>query len=229
VVRGKVGSLKAHAGEVPQAQRSSARATARSYFGAASRYARAGAPALIVVCGLPASGKSTVAQALAERSGFTVFNSDVVRKRLAGKAPAERADAAWRAGIYTPEFSAATYAALLEAAADELERGNGVIIDATYTADAERAPMRDLARQMGVPMVFAQCVVSAEQTRARMAARAQQPGAVSDATWEIYLQHRAAFTPFSSEFAASHLELDGAADATGSACQIERFLAENSQ
>ena len=61
VVRGKVGSLKARAGEVPETQRSSARETARKYFGAAYRYAKAGSPALIVVCGLPASGKSTIA------------------------------------------------------------------------------------------------------------------------------------------------------------------------
>ena len=229
VVRGKVGSLKARAGEVPETQRASARETARTYFGAAYGYARAGSPALVVVCGLPASGKSTIAQALAERSGFAVFNSDVLRKRLAGKAPATRAGAAWNEGIYTPESSAATYAALLDAAAGEIEHGNGVIIDATFREDAERARMRDLARRMAVPIVFAECVVSDGQAKARMAARALEPDAISDATWEIYLQQKAAFAPFGSEFAACHLEVDGAADATEVACQIERFIAENHQ
>jgi len=229
VVRGKVGSLKAREREVPEMQRASARETARTYFGAAWRYARAGSPALVVVCGLPASGKSTIAQALAERSGFAVFNSDVIRKRLAGKAPATRAGAAWNEGIYTPESSAATYAALLDAAAGEIERGNGVIIDATFREDAERARMRDLARLMALPIVFAQCVVSDGQAKARMAARALDPDAVSDATWEIYLQQKAAFAPFGCEFAACHLKVDGAADATEAACQIERFLAENCQ
>jgi aminoglycoside phosphotransferase family enzyme/predicted kinase len=227
VVRGKVASLKARAGEVPETQRSSARETARKYFGAAYRYAKAGSPTLIVVCGLPASGKSTIAAALAERSGFAVFNSDVIRKRLAGKAPATRAGAAWTEGIYSPVLSAATYAVLLDAAAGELERGNGVIIDATFKENAERARMRDLARRMAVPIVFAECVVSDGQAKARMAARALEPAAVSDATWDIYLQHKAAFAPFGTEFAACHLEVDGAADATEAACQIERFIAEN--
>src|SRR5262249_8528468 len=86
LVRGKVASLKARDQDVPTEQRERARKSARNYFAAAYRYARAGSPALIVVCGLPATGKSTVAQALAERSGFAVFNSDVVRKRMAGKA-----------------------------------------------------------------------------------------------------------------------------------------------
>jgi predicted kinase len=87
--------------------------------------------------------------------------------------------------------------------------------------------MRDLARRMAVPIVFAECVVSDGQAKARMAARALEPAAVSDATWDIYLQHKAAFAPFGTEFAACHLEVDGAADATEAACQIERFIAEN--
>jgi predicted kinase len=124
-------------------------------------------------------------------------------------------------------LSAATYAVLLDAAAGELERGNGVIIDATFKENAERARMRDLARRMAVPIVFAECVVSDGQAKARMAARALEPAAVSDATWDIYLQHKAAFAPFGTEFAACHLEVDGAADATEAACQIERFIAEN--
>jgi aminoglycoside phosphotransferase family enzyme/predicted kinase len=225
VVRGKVSSLKAREREVPDPQRRAAGETARKYFAAAYGYAKAGSPTLIVVCGLPATGKSTVAQALAERSGFEVFNSDVIRKRLAGKAPADRASAAWREGIYAPEFTAATYAALLDAAAGELERGNGVIIDATFNEAAERVRMRELARRMAVPIVFAQCSVSPQQAKARLAARAQEPGAVSDATWEIYLQQQEAFAPFGPEFADCHLEVDGSADGSEAACQIERFVA----
>jgi aminoglycoside phosphotransferase family enzyme/predicted kinase len=224
-VRGKVSSLKALEGEVPDAQRQSAHETARKYFAAAYGYAKAGSPTLIVVCGLPATGKSTIAQALAERSGFAVFNSDVIRKRLAGKAPADRAGAPWREGIYNPEFTAATYAALLDAAAGELERGDGVVIDATFKEANERARMRELARRLAVPIVFAQCSITSQQAQARLAARAQEPGAVSDATWEIYLQQQEAFAPFGPEFADCHLEVDGSADAAEAAYQIERFIA----
>ena len=79
--------------------------------------------------------------------------------------------------------------------------------------------MRDLARRMAVPIVFAECVVSDAQAKARMAARALEPDAVSDATWEIYLQQKAAFAPFGSEFAACHLKVDGAGDASEVACR----------
>src|SRR5260370_10680181 len=111
VLRGKVSSLKAREGEVPKPQRYRAGETTRKYFAAAYSYAKAGSPTLIVVCGLPATGKSTVAQALAVRSGFEVLNSDVVRKRLAGRAPTSRAGAAEGSGIYGPELTRPTYPA----------------------------------------------------------------------------------------------------------------------
>jgi hypothetical protein len=225
MVRGKVGSLKARQSEIASAQRDRARHSARDYFAAAYRYARAGSPALIAICGLPASGKSTVAQALAERSGFAVFNSDVIRKRLAGKHPTERAGAAWGEDIYSADFTAATYQALADEAAKALQAGDGVIIDATFKDVAERRRLRDLAGEMAVPIVFAECIVTDDQAKKRLAARALASDAVSDATWEVYLRHQAVFTPFGPEFARCYLRLDGAADPVDSACEIERFIA----
>ncbi len=224
-VRGKVSSLKAREGEVSDDQRQRARASARNFFAAAYRYAKAGSPALIVFCGLPGTGKSTIAAALAERSGFAVFNSDLIRKRIAGIAPTERAGAGWGQGIYSADFTAATYKALAEEAARALREGGGVIIDATYRDDAERMRLRNAARLVGVPIVFVECALGDEQVRQRLAARAQQPDAVSDATWETYLQHKMAFAPFGPELADCHLRVDGGADPADSVCEIERFIA----
>jgi aminoglycoside phosphotransferase family enzyme/predicted kinase len=226
-VRGKVGSLKARESEVPPPQRGAAAESARNYFAAAYRYAKAGSPALIVLCGLPACGKSTVAQALAERSGFTVFNSDVIRKRMAGILPTERAGGGFGQWIYDREFTAATYQALAEAAGQVLRGGDGVIIDATYKDAGERMRLYDLARQLAVPIVFAQCAVSDEQARQRLAERAQRPDTISDATWETYVRHQAAFAPLGPELAGCHLRVDGGAPPAGSACEIERFIADN--
>ncbi len=225
MVRGKVGALKAREAEVAPAQRSKAREAARAAFAAAYHYAKAGSPALIVLCGLPASGKSTVAQALAERSGFALFNSDVVRKRMAGIAPAERAGSGWSEGIYRREFTEATYAALADAAAQNLRAGNAVIIDATYKDLDQRVRLRDLAQQAGVPIVFAECVIGEDEARRRLAARAMEPGHVSDATWETYVQLRRAFAPFDTGFGC-HLRVDGTREAADNAFDIERFIAD---
>jgi aminoglycoside phosphotransferase family enzyme/predicted kinase len=224
-VRGKVGSLKALQTEIDPAQRSKARDSARTYFATAQHYAAAGSPALIVVCGLPASGKSTVAQALSERSGFEVFNSDVVRKGLAGIAPTDRADGGWGEGIYSQQFSRMTYQALADTASRKLSAGDAVIIDATYKDLAERARLRDLARQAGVPMVFAECVIPDDEARRRLELRAQRPDTVSDATWDTYLRHRASFAPFGHEFDGCHLRVDGSRHPAESAFAIESFIA----
>ena len=58
-----------------------------------------------IVCGPAASGKSTLAAALAARSGATVLSSDRVRKELLGIEPTERAPAA----AYAPEVNRRTY------------------------------------------------------------------------------------------------------------------------
>ena len=225
-VRGKVGSLKARQAEVPAAQRRRAHESAREYFAAAYRYARAGSPALVVICGLPASGKSTIAQAFGERCGFAVFNSDVIRKRMAGKDPTERAGGALGEGIYSAGFSDSTYQALAEQAAATLRGGDGVIIDATYRSDNHRRILRAVAAGAGVPIVFAECLVTDEQARQRLAARTLETDAVSDATWETYLQHKAEFAPLSGEFAGCHLRVDSALEPAGNAWRIERFIAE---
>ena len=62
---------------------------------------RAGAVTLVLVGGLPGTGKTTLAGALADRLGFTVLSSDRIRKELAG-IPAEQSCAAPGAPGSTP-------------------------------------------------------------------------------------------------------------------------------
>ncbi len=58
---------------------------ARSYFDLAASYARPrGTPALTVMTGLSASGKSTVAREIAHGAAAIVVRTDAVRKQLAG-------------------------------------------------------------------------------------------------------------------------------------------------
>ena len=83
-VRGKVESLKSLEPEVGAAERERAASTGQQLLRAGlTLCASDRSPALIVVCGLSGSGKSTVARLLQHRKGFKVINSDRVRKRLA--------------------------------------------------------------------------------------------------------------------------------------------------
>jgi uncharacterized protein len=217
-VRGLVASIAADEPSLGAAARADQTRLARTYFDLAD-HAYAGAaprPLLLLLGGLPASGKSTVARALAGRLALVPVNSDVVRKRLAGLAPTARRAAGDHAGLYTAAASAATYAALLDAARDWLTRGVSVALDASFRHAADRAAAVALADELGVPWLAVECQAATDTTRARLAARAADPAAVSDADWAVYQQLATEWEPWTDLPAARRLVVDtsGALDAT---------------
>lgn len=152
-------------------------------------------PELFIFFGLIATGKSTVAQAWATRRTLRYYNSDVVRKELAGLSPHARQRETADQGIYTSEFTAKTYGALLERAEHDLGQGQGVVLDASYQRKADRDQVRMLAQRLGVRLYCVLCVCPEEEMKRRMAQRALDPQAVSDGRWEIYLKQKERFEP----------------------------------
>ncbi len=140
---------------------------------------RARLPFVLFVCGLAASGKTTLARALSEVSGLAVVDADTTRKSLAGLQPTERA----AAEHYSLEFNRRTYHRLGAAAAAELESAGGVIVEATGRSRADRDAFREGLRAGGVdlPPLFARCEAPDEVLIARARAREADPERVSDA------------------------------------------------
>lgn len=195
-VRGKVESLKAGEPEVPETEQENARLRAERYFFLADRYVRGPArPALAIVFGLVASGKSTVARRLADATGFRVFNSDVVRKRLAQVRPTERASADYRAGIYSDAFTRRTYQTLLDEAERNLRAGRGVIVDATFRDPAQRRLFLERATAAGWPLLFIECRAGEKEILRRLEERERTGDRVSDAGREVFLRMREEFVP----------------------------------
>jgi predicted kinase len=154
---------------------------------------QAGAVTLVLVGGLPGTGKSTLAGALAGRLGFTVLSSDRIRKELAG-VPAERpCAAAWQAGIYTPGWTERTYQELLRRAGALLARGESVIADASWQSPGHRAAAAALAGTAQADLVALRCTARADVARRRLAART---GGVSDADAAIARQMAATQAPW---------------------------------
>ena len=207
-VRGKVESLRSLEREVGAAQSERACQLARSYFELAWRYARGASPALIVVCGLSGSGKSTVARMLQHRKGFEIINSDRVRKRLAAVSAHEHVHSDYGTDIYSGRFTKITYGAMLGEAESLLSDGRGAILDATFKASADRQRALAIAARCGVPVLFVECVVSEDEAIRRLERRASIPGEVSDATAEVYERQRAEFEPLGEIAAQNHLRID---------------------
>jgi len=150
-------------------------------------------PALFVFFGLIATGKSSLAQAWAADRQAAYYNSDRLRKELAGLAPAARQRENFDQGIYTAAFSQKTYTALLARAEFELARGRAVVLDGSYQQRRERDRLRCLAGRLGCRLYFILCTCPEDELRRRLAERARDPHAVSDGRWEIYQQQKQRF------------------------------------
>ena len=149
---------------------------------------------VLVFFGMTASGKSTLASAWAERVGAPYYNTDRVRKELAGLQPTERRPEAADAGIYAAGFTEKTYRTLLERAAADFSRGKEmVVLDGSYGRREDREAVRRMAALAGARCVFVLCTCREQEVRRRLALRARDPRAVSDGRWEIYLLQREGF------------------------------------
>lgn len=137
----------------------------------AVRHLRLAQPRLVMVGGLPASGKSVLSGALADRFGMTLLSSDRLRKELNGIPPDRPAPADFDQGIYTPEQTARTYGVLIERAAALLARGESVVLDATWSDARLRARVAEVAEVAFADLVAVRCVVRDELARHRMAHR----------------------------------------------------------
>ena len=221
-VRGKVESIGAHAPEVGEEQRRALADSATQFFGLAASYGeRRADPAAVVMCGLPATGKSTVAGTLAGRIGAAYVSSDIVRKELAGIDPRERADDAFRAGLYTPEMTERTYNELRRRAGEHLDAGRAVVVDAMHGRASERDAARALAAEHGAPCLIVELRLGEAAARARIAGREDDPLRTSDATEDVYASQRERFEPVAEGEGASVV-----LDASRSPGALAREIAE---
>ena len=149
---------------------------------------------LVVFLGLIASGKSFLAQALAEKHQAPYFNTDVIRKQLAGIAPTEHRPEGLGKGIYSASLTRKTYDAMLKSAREILRQPavSLVILDGSYQNEDERDLVRNTFQEWA-KILFVLCSCAEEVTRNRLAQRAVDSAAVSDGRWEIYLQQKQVF------------------------------------
>ncbi len=144
--------------------------------------------------GMIATGKSYLAQTLAEKMGCSYYNSDVVRKEIAGEQAEYSRFTATGEGIYSRDFSRRTYGELLTRVEADICKTecNCAILDASYQSKAERQRVCQCLGRLH-ELLFIHCVAPEKVTKQRMEARGQDPDAVSDGRWEVYLEQKKCF------------------------------------
>jgi predicted kinase len=166
---------------------------ARQLAEATLQHLRAGAVTLVLVGGLPGTGKSSLTDAVAGRLGFTMLNSDRIRKELAGLPAETRARAPYGSGIYTAEWTERTYAELLHRAVVLLAHGESVIADASFISAQQRAAAAAAAADASADLVQLRCSASRELAARRMSARTS---GASDADQAIAAEMEAIAQPW---------------------------------
>jgi uncharacterized protein len=127
---------------------------------------------LVLVGGLPGSGKSTVAEGLSAALSALVHSSDLVRREL--RMP--------RLTRYARPWKDAVYTVLLDRARQELARGWDVVLDATWSEAGRREAARQLARESRSRLVEIECRVTDGVAAQRLRDRGDALGSEADET-----------------------------------------------
>ena len=155
---------------------------------------RVRAPAVLLVAGPPASGKSTLAAQLADRTGLPVVATDPVRKALHGAAPTDRLGPE----AYAEQATAEVYVEAGRRAARMAAQHGGAIVDATSRSRVLRRLLLGELRDAR-PVVAAVCGARPDAVRERARRRLDDPGRVSDADPEVAARLAAAFEPLDTD------------------------------
>lgn len=209
VVRCKVARLRLDESGVGRTEEVRLRREAERYLNLAYEYAIAYTrPSIIVVCGMPASGKSTLARRLSESLRVPVLRSDQIRKSLFRVTEETDPEAApFESGIYTPTATSLTYGRMLGDAHDIIKSGRSVILDATFGRRHHRDEVRRLGRDIDANLFFVECYAPWRVLRERLEGR-ESTESVSDARARHLDDFRKAFEPLDEIEDASQIRVN---------------------
>lgn len=166
-------------------------------------------PHLIVMSGLPGSGKSAIAEQLAKRLRLPIFSVDPIESAIV------------TAGIARSfETGLAAYLVAAALADEQLKLGNSAIIDAVNAEEEGKDVWRGLAKKHGVELIVLLVALERSLHRRRLEARVRNLHGFSEVTWESVEARRKAFTAWKEPV----LELDASCDVAASVEKAARYI-----
>jgi predicted kinase len=137
---------------------------------------RQGDPKLLMVAGLPGSGKSTFAAKVNAQRPFLTLETDRLRKALVLQPQ------------YTPDEHSRVFRACHILIDEFIRQGYPVLFDATNLTERNRKPIYAVARKRRVPLAVVVIAAPSDVVRQRLEDREAglDPETWSDAGWEIH-------------------------------------------
>lgn len=166
---------------------------------------------LIIVCGLPGSGKSSLSKELAKLFTAVHLNSDAIRKKL------------FPQPTYSEEEKRMVYVEMAKQAGEILDRGNGVIADATFSRKEYRRILEAEAAKTGAKVFIIRCMLHEYEIKKRLERRQVSGKSPSDADYEVYVKLKESFEPLDEP----HLEVDYLRPKKEVLAKVKEFIGEN--
>jgi predicted kinase len=153
-------------------------------------------PTLIVLSGLPGSGKSAVAEVLSSDLSLTVFSKDRLEATLIRSELVQ---------YNNDRLGYSGYELLTECATVMLEARNSVVLDSVCGRESIRSQWRTLASKMKADFLVVECICSDEALhRRRLEDRERNIPGWPELKWDDVLKVRGYFEPWPE----SHLVID---------------------
>ncbi|MEO5888540.1 MAG: AAA family ATPase [Anaerolineales bacterium] len=127
---------------------------------------------MIVISGLPGSGKSTVAEAVVEKLSLPIFSVDPIESCIV------------KSGLRRSfETGLAAYLVAETLAAEQLRLGLSVIIDAVCPVREARVMWHNLAEQQNSRLIIIECVLARDLHKTRIESRVRNIQGIPEVTW----------------------------------------------
>ena len=167
-------------------------------------------PALIIVSGLPGTGKSYFCRKLGEKIDLVILESDSLRRRL------------FPAPSYSKEESTQLFRACHGLVEELLRKGVSVALDATNLEEHNREQLYHIADQSGVRLVVVRMEAPVEvvQERLERRSRREDQSDHSEADWNVYGKMK----PTVEKIGRNHFAVDSSKDITPVIDKIVRLV-----
>jgi aminoglycoside phosphotransferase family enzyme/predicted kinase len=157
---------------------------------------------IIVMMGLPGSGKTYIGRRIRKELNFTHFTTDLIRKDIAGLYPEEDSASAYGENIYSAYMTRRTYEELFKRAALLLNKKRSCILDGTFLTQFLREKLKDWIKKQRIKEenfypIF--CYAPEWLILRRLKKKKKDTISFSEATPEVYFKMKAQFTPPTKE------------------------------